>query len=164
MALLRRQREHGIRVAAAQAVARAPADGCTILLGGAGETAVIHHLYRDRMQYQPVRDLRPVQVVAKVPNVVMAHPGAPFSSTRQLVAQAKARPGAFSCSASGIGKPQHSAGEYLNHMAGITPWTSPVAAARRRLPTSPPAWCSSAATASPPASRGSRKAASAPSP
>lgn len=104
---------------AAQAVAQAPADGYTILLGGAGETAVVHHLYKDRMQYQPVRDLRPVQVVVKVPNVVMANPQAPFATIQQLVEQAKARPGAFSYSSSGIGNPQHLAGEYLNHMAGI---------------------------------------------
>jgi len=104
---------------AAQAVAQAPANGYTILLGGAGETAVVHHLFKDRMQYQPVRDLRPVQVVVKVPNVVMANPQAPFSSIQQLVEQAKARPGAFSYSSSGIGNPQHLAGEYLNHMAGI---------------------------------------------
>jgi tripartite-type tricarboxylate transporter receptor subunit TctC len=104
---------------AAQALARAPADGYTLMLGGAGETAINHHLFKDRMTYHPVRDLRPVMVVVKVPNVVMANPGAPFANIEQLVAQAKARPGAFSYSSSGIGNPQHLAGELLNHMAGI---------------------------------------------
>ncbi len=104
---------------AAQALATAPADGYTLMLGGAGETAVVHHLFRDRMQYHPVRDLRPVQVVVKVPNVVMGHPGSPFTNIAELVAQAKANPGRFSYSSSGIGNPQHLAGEYLNHMAGI---------------------------------------------
>ena len=104
---------------AAQALARATADGYTLMLGGAGETAINHHLFKDRMTYHPVRDLRPVMVVVKVPNVVMANPGAPFANVEQLVAAAKARPGAFSYSSSGIGNPQHLAGELLNHMAGI---------------------------------------------
>jgi tripartite-type tricarboxylate transporter receptor subunit TctC len=104
---------------AAQALAQAPADGYTLMLGGAGETAINHHLFKDRMTYQPVRDIRPVMVVVKVPNVVMANPAAPFATIPQLVEQARARPGAFSYSSSGIGNPQHLAGELLNHMAGI---------------------------------------------
>ena len=58
-------------------------------------------------------------VAVKVPNVVMANPAAPFASVAELVAHAKANPGKFSYSSSGIGNPQHLAGELLNHMAGI---------------------------------------------
>jgi tripartite-type tricarboxylate transporter receptor subunit TctC len=104
---------------AAQALAQAAPDGYTLMLGGAGETAINHHLFKERMTYQPVRDIRPVMVVVKVPNVVMGYPLAPFATIEELVAQAKARPGAFSYSSSGIGNPQHLAGELLNHMAGI---------------------------------------------
>jgi tripartite-type tricarboxylate transporter receptor subunit TctC len=104
---------------AAQALAQAAPDGLTLMLGGAGETAINHHLFRDRMTYQPVRDIRPVMVVVKVPNVVMANPDAPFRTIAELVAAASAAPGRFSYSSSGIGNPQHLAGEYLNHMAGI---------------------------------------------
>jgi tripartite-type tricarboxylate transporter receptor subunit TctC len=104
---------------AAQALATAAPDGYTLMLGGAGETAINHHLFRDRMTYHPIRDLRPVMVVVKVPNVVMGYPEAPFATVEELVTQAKARPGAFSYSSSGIGNPQHLAGELLNHMAGI---------------------------------------------
>jgi tripartite-type tricarboxylate transporter receptor subunit TctC len=104
---------------AAQALATAAPDGYTLMLGGAGETAINHHLFRDRMTYHPVRDLRPVMVVVKVPNVVMGYPQAPFATIEELVTQAKARPGAFSYSSSGIGNPQHLSGELLNHMAGI---------------------------------------------
>jgi tripartite-type tricarboxylate transporter receptor subunit TctC len=104
---------------AAQALAQAAPDGYTLMLGGAGETAINHHLFKERMTYQPVRDIRPVMVVVKVPNVVMGYPQAPFATIEELVAEAKARPGAFSYSSSGIGNPQHLAGELLNHMAGI---------------------------------------------
>jgi tripartite-type tricarboxylate transporter receptor subunit TctC len=104
---------------AAQALAQAAPDGYTLMLGGAGETAINHHLFKERMTYQPVRDIRPVMVVVKVPNVVMANPNAPFTTIEQLVAHAKAHPGTLSYSSSGIGNPQHLSGELLNHMAGI---------------------------------------------
>ncbi|MBR0650159.1 tripartite tricarboxylate transporter substrate binding protein [Roseomonas terrae] len=104
---------------AAQALAQSAADGYTLMLGGAGETAINHHLFRDRMTYRPVRDIRPIMVVVKVPNVVMANPEAPFRNVPELVAAAEAAPGRFSYSSSGIGNPQHLAGELLNHMAGI---------------------------------------------
>jgi tripartite-type tricarboxylate transporter receptor subunit TctC len=104
---------------AAQALAQAPADGYTLMLGGAGETSINQHLFRGRMAYDPIRDLRPVMVVVKVPNVVMVNPRAPFSTVAELVAYAKANPGRLSYSSSGIGNPQHLAGELLNHMAGI---------------------------------------------
>lgn len=103
----------------AAALAQAAPDGLTIMLGGAGETAINHHLFRERMTYHPVRDLRPVMVVAIVPVVVMAWPQAPFNSIETLVAQARAQPGRFSYSSSGIGNPQHLSGELLNFMAGI---------------------------------------------
>jgi tripartite-type tricarboxylate transporter receptor subunit TctC len=104
---------------AAQALAQAAPDGYTLMLGGAGETAINQHLFKERMQYQPVRDIRPAMVVVKVPNVVMGFPQAPFATIAELVEQARARPSAFSYSSSGIGNPQHLAGELLNHMAGI---------------------------------------------
>lgn len=103
----------------AAATAQAAPDGYTIMLGGAGETAINHHLFRERMTYHPVRDLRPVMVLVKVPVVVMANPGAPFRSIEELVTQARAHPGRFSYSSSGTGNPQHLSGELLNHMAGI---------------------------------------------
>jgi len=104
---------------AAQALAQAAPDGYTLMLGGAGETAINHHLFRGRMAYDPIRDLRPVMVVVKVPNVVMGNPNAPFTTIAELVAYAKANPGRLSYSSSGIGNPQHLSGELLNHMAGI---------------------------------------------
>ena len=102
----------------ATATAQAAPDGYTIMLGGSGETAINHHLFRS-MTYHPIRDLRPVMVLGKVPIVVMANPGAPFRTIEELVTQARANPGRFSFSSSGTGNPQHLAGELLNHMAQV---------------------------------------------
>src|SRR4051794_37381691 len=104
---------------AAQALAQAPADGYTLMLGGAGETAINQHLFRGRIAYDPLRDLRPGMALVKVPIVGMANLKAPFGSIAELVAHARAHPGQLSYSSSGIGNPQHLAGELLNHMAGI---------------------------------------------
>ena len=102
----------------ATATAQAAPDGYTIMLGGSGETAINHHLFRT-MSYHPIRDLRPVMVLGKVPIVVMANPGAPFRNIEELVTQARANPGRFSFSSSGTGNPQHLAGELFNHMARV---------------------------------------------
>lgn len=104
---------------AAQALATAAPDGYTLMLGGAGETAINHHLFRGRMAYDPMRDIRAVMVVVKVPNVLMVNPQAPFSTVEQLVTYAKANPGRLSYSSSGIGNPQHLAGALFDFMAGI---------------------------------------------
>ena len=102
----------------ATATAQAAPDGYTIMLGGSGETAINQHLFRN-MTYNPIRDLRPVMVLGKVPIVVMANPDAPFRSIEDLVMQARANPGRFSFSSSGTGNPQHLAGELFNHMAQV---------------------------------------------
>jgi tripartite-type tricarboxylate transporter receptor subunit TctC len=104
---------------AAQATSQAAPDGYTLMLGGAGETSINQHLFKGRIAYDPIRDLRPVMIVVKVPNVVMAWPQAPFKTIEELVTQSRAQPGRYSYSSSGIGNPQHLAGELLNHMAGI---------------------------------------------
>ncbi|MBP0445091.1 tripartite tricarboxylate transporter substrate binding protein [Roseomonas sp. SSH11] len=103
----------------AQAVATAAPDGYTFLLGGAGETAVAHHLYREKMAYDSLRDLRPVSLIVKVPNILMGSMNAPFKTVAELVEYARANPGQLSYSSSGIGNPQHLAGELFNRMAGI---------------------------------------------
>jgi tripartite-type tricarboxylate transporter receptor subunit TctC len=103
----------------AQYVVQAPADGTTLLLAGAGETAINQHLYKEKMAYDPLRDLRPASLVGKVPVVVMAWPEAPFRDMAGLVAYARANPGKLSYSSSGTGNAQHLCGELLNRIAGI---------------------------------------------
>lgn len=91
---------------------RAPADGYTLLMATAGETAINPHVHKGRMQYAPDKDLAPITLVVKVPNVVVVNPKLPVKSMVDLLAYAKANPGKVSYGSSGIGNPQHLAGEW----------------------------------------------------
>jgi tripartite-type tricarboxylate transporter receptor subunit TctC len=103
----------------ALAVVRAPADGHTLLLGSAGETAINPLIYKAKMQYAPEKDLAPVTAVVRVPNVLVAAATVPFKTLDELVAHAKKNPGKVSYASSGVGNPQHLNGELLKEMAGI---------------------------------------------
>jgi len=104
---------------AAEALARAAPDGYTLMLGGAGETAANGALFRGRIAYDPVADLRAIHIAASVPIVVLGNSDMPFQDIAGLIAHAKANPGKLSYSSSGVGNPQHLAGELFNVMAGI---------------------------------------------
>lgn len=103
----------------AQFVTRAPADGYTLLLGSAGETAINPYVYKERMAYQPDKDLAPVSLVARVPNVLVVGPSLKVSTVAELVAQAKANPGKLTYATSGVGNPQHLNGALLQSVAGL---------------------------------------------
>lgn len=103
----------------ANAVAKAKGDGYTLLLGSAGETAINPLVYKGRMQYQPEKDLAPITLVARVPNVLVTSPGLPVKSIEELVIHAKKNPGKLSYAISGVGNLQHLNGELLQTLAGI---------------------------------------------
>jgi len=103
---------------AAQAVATAPPDGHTLLMAAAGEIATNQHLYKERMTYDPLRQLAPVALVGIVPCVVVVAVTTPVHTPAELVAYARANRGKLSFSSSGIGNPQQLAGELMNTMAG----------------------------------------------
>ena len=103
----------------AQYVAKAAPDGYTLLLGSAGETAINPYVYKGRMLYSPEKDLAPVTLVTRVPNVLVAGP-LQASSVAELVERARAKPGALTYATSGVGNPQHLNGELLQSLAGIT--------------------------------------------
>ena len=103
----------------ANAVAKARGDGYTLLLGSAGETSINPLVYKGRMQYQPKKDLAPITLVTRVPNVLVASPNLPVKSVEELVAYGKKNPGKLSYATSGVGNPQHLNGELLQSLAGI---------------------------------------------
>jgi tripartite-type tricarboxylate transporter receptor subunit TctC len=103
----------------ALAVVKAAPDGHTLLLGSAGETAINSFVYKAKMQYQPAKDLAPITLVTRVPNVLVAANNFPAKSMEELVAYAKKNPGKVSYSSSGVGNPQHLNGELLEELAGI---------------------------------------------
>ena len=101
------------------AVAKAPPDGYTLLMAASGEVAINHFLFKEKMAYDPVKELAPIAMIGSVPCVVVIADTTPVRNPKELVAYVKANPGKLSFSSSGIGNPQQLAGELMNSMAGI---------------------------------------------
>jgi tripartite-type tricarboxylate transporter receptor subunit TctC len=103
---------------ASNAVAKATPDGLTLLMAASGEIAINQHLYKEKMTYDPLRELTPVALVGIVPCVIVVAAATPVRNAAELIAYARANRGKLSFSSSGVGNPQHLAGELMNHMAG----------------------------------------------
>src|SRR5688572_17118850 len=93
-------------------VAKSPPDGYTLLLSASSEVSMNVVLFK-KMPYDPVRDLQPVTLVGTTPPVLLAHPSLPVKSVKELVALARAKPGALSYASIGNGTPHHFAGELM---------------------------------------------------
>jgi tripartite-type tricarboxylate transporter receptor subunit TctC len=102
---------------AAEAVAKAPADGYTLLMV-APAIAINATLY-EKLGYDFSRELTPVAGVVRVPNVLEVNPSVPAKTAAELIALAKATPGALSFASAGVGTASHLAGELFNSMAGV---------------------------------------------
>jgi tripartite-type tricarboxylate transporter receptor subunit TctC len=100
-------------------VAKAPPDGYTLLMATIG-FAANPGLYRQKLPFDPVADFAPVSLVAIVPTILAVHPSIPVRSVRDLVALAKARPGALNFGSAGNGTINHLAGEMLKHVTGTS--------------------------------------------
>ncbi|MFD0668726.1 Bug family tripartite tricarboxylate transporter substrate binding protein [Ramlibacter sp. MAHUQ-53] len=96
----------------AERVAKAPADGHTLLMGHIGTLAVTPSIY-PQLPYDPVKSFAPVAWVARVPNVLAVHPSVPAKDVRELVAYAKANPGRLNFGSGGNGSAAHIATEYF---------------------------------------------------
>jgi tripartite-type tricarboxylate transporter receptor subunit TctC len=101
----------------AAAVARAQADGYTILLGGT-QTHVNEALLKGRPLYDPVRDLDPIASVASYFLGIAVHPSVPVNTLQELVSHAKSNPGKLSYGHAGIGTIQHLTGELFKLVTG----------------------------------------------
>ena len=96
-------------------VARAPADGHTVLVGGSVSNAAL----RSKLPYDLLRDLTPVVGVGTQPYVISVHPSVPVKSVKELVALARVRPGDLAYSINIYGGGQHLSGELLKIMARV---------------------------------------------
>lgn len=103
----------------ANAVVKAKPDGYTLLLGSAGETSINPLVFKGRMQYVPEKDLAPITLVTRVPNVLVSSPKLPVANLEEFMAYAKKNPGKVSYATSGVGNPQHLNGELLQSLVGI---------------------------------------------
>ena len=99
------------------AVAKAPPDGYTLLMGGASN-AINMSLFT-KLSYDTLRDFEPVVLCVQGANVLSVHPSVPARNLRELIALARAQPGKLNFASSGLGSSNHMAGELLKVMAGI---------------------------------------------
>jgi len=112
------QRPGAAGVIGADVAAKAAPDGYTIVIGQASNLAINVSLMK-KLPYDPVRDFAPITRVAMSPNLLVVHPSLPVRSVKDLVALAKARPGAINYASAGSGSPGHLAAEYFRKIAGI---------------------------------------------
>lgn len=101
----------------ADRVAKAQADGYTLLMGHIGTLAVNPSLYPN-LPYDPLKSFTPVAWVARVPNVLVVHPSVPAKNVKELVAWAKARPGQLNYGSGGNGSAANLATEYFKLETG----------------------------------------------
>jgi tripartite-type tricarboxylate transporter receptor subunit TctC len=102
---------------AAEIVARAPADGYTLLVYAANVWII--PLLRKSTPYDAVRDFAPMIWAAKSPNTLVVHPSVPATSVKELVALAKARPNQLNYGSGGSGSSTHLTAELFKSMAGV---------------------------------------------
>ncbi|MEK7948377.1 tripartite tricarboxylate transporter substrate binding protein [Pigmentiphaga sp. YJ18] len=105
-------------VVAAQGVARADADGYTVLMGTMGNLSITPVLTKD-LSYDMEKDFAPVTVVASSGFVLYVNPAFPARTVGELIAYAKANPGKVNFSSSGNGGLPHMAGELFNSATGL---------------------------------------------
>lgn len=101
---------------AADATAKAPPDGYTLLMGVVTSQAIAPHLYK--LNFDVNKDLAPIALVSNVPNVLVVNNDVPARSVKELIALAKAQPGKMSYASSGAGSTQHIAGESFKQLTG----------------------------------------------
>ncbi len=102
----------------AEYVARAAADGYTLVFAASSSLSINPHIGA-KSPYDPIRDFTPVMLIGQAPNVLVTHPSLPAKSVKDLIALARARPGELNMASNGIGSLSHLTGELFMLRAGI---------------------------------------------
>jgi tripartite-type tricarboxylate transporter receptor subunit TctC len=102
----------------AASVARASADGYTLLMSGSPTHSVGPHLFKS-LAYDPMRDIPPIAMVAAAPNLLVVNASSPVRSVGDLVKMAREKPGTVTYSSAGIGTSGHLAAELLKTTASV---------------------------------------------
>lgn len=105
-------------VLATEQVAKAPADGYTLLMGTIGGLTVSQHLLA-RIPYDTLRDFAPITQAVSNTNIMVLHPSIPAKSVKEFIALARSRPDALTYASSGNGTITHLSGELFKLMAGV---------------------------------------------
>jgi len=98
-------------------VAKAPADGYTLLMGAAHHT-IAQNVYKN-LPYHFGRDLAPVSIMALIPNVIVVNDKVPAKNIQELIALAKKEPGKLNYGSAGAGTAHHLIGAMFNLQAGV---------------------------------------------
>jgi tripartite-type tricarboxylate transporter receptor subunit TctC len=98
-------------------VAKAPADGYTVLMAGL-TNVFLPYAYKD-LRFQPIDDFTPVGLVADLPNVLAVNAKTPYQTLADLMAADKAKPGTLAFGSAGVATPSHLVCEMVNHQIGI---------------------------------------------
>ena len=101
----------------AEALARSPADGYTLMIGTVSSHA-INPALNPKLPFDPVRDFTPISLVASIPFAMLVHPSVPAKNVAEFIAYARARPGKLDYSSAGSGTSNHLAGELFEAMTG----------------------------------------------
>jgi tripartite-type tricarboxylate transporter receptor subunit TctC len=104
-------------ILATDATAKAAPDGTTLLLTTPNHT--INAALQPSLPYDTEKDIAPVSIVAEVPEVLVSHPAAPFTTFQEFVAYARANPGKLNYASAGIGTLPHVTMELLLRRTGI---------------------------------------------
>lgn len=102
---------------AADAVAKSPPDGYTLLVSFTSHT--INATLYPNLTFDPVADFTPITMIATVPSILVGNPKLPFNTLQELMAAAKSNPDKLTIALGGIGSSLHLAGEQLKMMSGI---------------------------------------------
>ena len=100
------------------AAAKSPADGYTLLMGTVNTHGINSALFKD-LPYDAVKDFAPITIVGSTPNVLMVNPGVPAKTLDELLALARAKPGALNFGSTSQGGSPHMSGELLKAMTGV---------------------------------------------
>ncbi|MFZ9193821.1 MAG: Bug family tripartite tricarboxylate transporter substrate binding protein [Burkholderiales bacterium] len=111
-------RPGGSTAIGAELVARAPADGYTLLITSHTTYALLPNL-RPKLNYDPVRDFEPVSLLARQSFALAVHPSLPANTVKQVIALARARPGQLTFSSAGAGTGTHFSGEQFKVLAKV---------------------------------------------
>ena len=101
-----------------EAVAKAPADGYTLVLAAAGGLTANPSLY-PKLNYDPVKDFAPITTFSTSPLVLVAGSAVPAANLRDVIRLAKTKPGSLSYASGGNGTAMHLSGELFKSMAGL---------------------------------------------
>lgn len=102
---------------AAEALAKSPPDGYTLMVGSIGTFAINMSMYKNS-RYDTMRDFDAITVAVRTPNVLITHPNFPANSVKEFIDYAKKNPGKISYGSSGAGSSDHLSAELFKQQTG----------------------------------------------